>query len=113
MLAPAYRKDDPKIDRYPSVYFTANMLATTDWRDFRYLEQPVYNPMDHSVTLGATLWDQDGPGWSQFNLPSLNTKHRADPNHSLMSESSCPYSVGSPTAGCFTSSLFMPDANLS
>ncbi len=45
------------------------MLATTDWRDFRYLEQPVYNPMDHSVTLGATLWDTDGPGWSQSNLP--------------------------------------------
>lgn len=69
MLVPPYRKDDPKSDRYPSVYFTANMLATTDWRDFLYLEQPVYNPMDHSVTLGATIWDMDGPGWSQSNLP--------------------------------------------
>jgi len=71
MLAPMYKKGDPDAQRWPGVSFRieSKVLDVTDWSKFRYLEQSLYNPMNHAITLRLWLADSDGGGWECFGAP--------------------------------------------
>ena len=71
MSVPMYKKGDPDAQRWPGVTFRieAKVLDFTDWSSFRYLEQPLYNPMDHTIALRLWLADSEGGGWENFGVP--------------------------------------------
>lgn len=64
-----YNPDDPKSCAWPVVSFAGKLLATTDWSGARLLEQPVYNPQDHTLLLRANLADTDGAEWGHSGIP--------------------------------------------
>ena len=69
MSAPRFDRSDPKSDERPLVQMPANLLAATDWSKYRYLEQPLYNPMDHTMAMEADLAGSDGYAWERAYIP--------------------------------------------
>jgi len=65
---PAWDKADPKSDRWPIAQFGATALATTDWSAARYLEQPVYNPGEHAITVRISLEDTAKGWWERSDV---------------------------------------------
>ena len=61
---PAWNKADPKSDRWPIAQFAAGDLTTTDWSQVGWLEQPIYNPGDETITVLISLEDT-AKGWWQ------------------------------------------------
>jgi len=61
---PAWNKADPKSDRWPIAQFAAGDLTTTDWTQVGWLEQPIYNPGDETITVLISLEDT-AKGWWQ------------------------------------------------
>lgn len=64
-----YIKGDLKTQRFPGVIFDADFLTLTNWSKFRYLEQPIFNPQDHTIPLMAWLADREGGGWYRYTIP--------------------------------------------
>ncbi|MEN6545892.1 MAG: hypothetical protein ABFE07_07625 [Armatimonadia bacterium] len=65
---PAWDKSDPKSDQWPIAQMAKEVLATTDWSQARYLEQPIYNPSDHMITLRVSLEDTDKGWWERSSV---------------------------------------------
>lgn len=61
---PAWNKADPKSDRWPIAQFAAGDLTTTDWSQVGWLEQPIYNSGDETITVLISLEDT-AKGWWQ------------------------------------------------
>jgi hypothetical protein len=55
-------KADPKSDRWPIAQFAAGDLTTTDWTQVGWLEQPICNPGDETITVLISLEDT-AKGW--------------------------------------------------
>jgi hypothetical protein len=64
-----FDRADKSSDEWPWVMIEGKLLATTDWSKYRYLEQPLYNPMDHTVPLAADLAGGDGNAWGRAHIP--------------------------------------------
>jgi hypothetical protein len=64
-----FDRADKNSDEWPWVMIDGKLLATTDWSKYRYLEQPLYNPMDHTVPLAADLAGEDGYAWERLYIP--------------------------------------------
>jgi hypothetical protein len=65
---PAWDKADPKSDQWPIAQFSADALATTDWSQVRYLEQPIYNPGEHAITVRISLEDTAKGWWERAEV---------------------------------------------
>ena len=65
---PAWDKADPKSDQWPIAQFSADALATTDWSQVRYLEQPVYNSGEHAITVRISLEDTAKGWWERAEV---------------------------------------------
>lgn len=64
-----FDRADKNSDEWPWVMIEGKLLATTDWSKYCYLEQPLYNPMDHTVALAADLAGEDGYEWERAYIP--------------------------------------------
>lgn len=64
---PAWNKADPKSDRWPIAQFAAGDLTITDWSQVGWLEQPIYNPGDETITVLISLEDA-AKGWWQRSV---------------------------------------------
>ena len=65
---PAWVQADPKSDRWPIAQITDGLLATTDWSKVRTLEQPVYNPSSHAITVRVSLEDAAKGWWERSDV---------------------------------------------
>lgn len=62
---PAWDKADPKSDRWPIAQIMGEMMTTSDWSGVRYLEQPVYNAGDRTITVRVSLESADKGWWER------------------------------------------------